>query len=275
MYYVDSPTKRVDVLDYDPETGDVANRRPFALIEDGVGVPDGLAIDVEDGVWVALYGGAQVRRYGPAARSTPSCSPGRERHRVRVRRRGRAPDVHHHRASPQPAGGSLFIAEPGIAGPPARAFASMTTITGVRARDIRFPTSQGLHGSDAMNPDPDYSAAYVVLEHRRRPRGPRLHVHDRARERAVRRGDRGARAARAGPRPRRRQGRPRRASGATSPATASCAGSGPRRASSTSRRPRSSTPSGTCGRAPTASRCGGCSPTSPPASSSPASTSAT
>ena len=39
----------------------------------------------------------------------------------------------------------------------------MTTITGVRARDIRFPTSQGLHGSDAMNPDPDYSAAYVVL----------------------------------------------------------------------------------------------------------------
>ena len=39
----------------------------------------------------------------------------------------------------------------------------MTKITGVRARDIRFPTSQGLHGSDAMNPDPDYSAAYVVL----------------------------------------------------------------------------------------------------------------
>jgi L-fuconate dehydratase len=29
--------------------------------------------------------------------------------------------------------------------------------------DVRFPTSLGLHGSDAMNPDPDYSAAYVVL----------------------------------------------------------------------------------------------------------------
>jgi L-fuconate dehydratase len=39
----------------------------------------------------------------------------------------------------------------------------VTVITGVRARDIRFPTSRGLHGSDAMNPDPDYSAAYVVL----------------------------------------------------------------------------------------------------------------
>jgi L-fuconate dehydratase len=39
----------------------------------------------------------------------------------------------------------------------------VTAITGVHARDIRFPTSRGLHGSDAMNPDPDYSAAYVIL----------------------------------------------------------------------------------------------------------------
>ena len=38
------------------------------------------------------------------------------------------------------------------------------TITGLRARDIRFPTSKSLDGSDAMNVDPDYSAAYVVLE---------------------------------------------------------------------------------------------------------------
>jgi L-fuconate dehydratase len=38
------------------------------------------------------------------------------------------------------------------------------TITALHARDIRFPTSRTLAGSDAMNPDPDYSAAYVVLE---------------------------------------------------------------------------------------------------------------
>jgi L-fuconate dehydratase len=37
-------------------------------------------------------------------------------------------------------------------------------IVGFDARDIRFPTSLGAHGSDAMNPDPDYSAAYVILE---------------------------------------------------------------------------------------------------------------
>lgn len=40
----------------------------------------------------------------------------------------------------------------------------MTTITDLRVVDVRFPTSQHLDGSDAMNPDPDYSAAYVVLE---------------------------------------------------------------------------------------------------------------
>jgi L-fuconate dehydratase len=38
-----------------------------------------------------------------------------------------------------------------------------TVITDLVARDIRFPTSRHLDGSDAMNPDPDYSAAYVVL----------------------------------------------------------------------------------------------------------------
>src|ERR671930_590759 len=38
-----------------------------------------------------------------------------------------------------------------------------TVITDVVPRDIRFPTSKNLDGSDAMNPDPDYSAAYVIL----------------------------------------------------------------------------------------------------------------
>jgi len=39
----------------------------------------------------------------------------------------------------------------------------VTTITAVDVFDIRFPTSRGKHGSDAMHPDPDYSAAYVIL----------------------------------------------------------------------------------------------------------------
>ncbi|GDY52353.1 hypothetical protein SVIO_029760 [Streptomyces violaceusniger] len=37
------------------------------------------------------------------------------------------------------------------------------SVTELEVHDIRFPTSEQLDGSDAMNPDPDYSAAYVVL----------------------------------------------------------------------------------------------------------------
>ena len=39
----------------------------------------------------------------------------------------------------------------------------MTTIRSLRVVDVRFPTSAHLDGSDAMNPDPDYSAAYVIV----------------------------------------------------------------------------------------------------------------
>ncbi|TDQ46574.1 L-fuconate dehydratase [Actinorugispora endophytica] len=47
----------------------------------------------------------------------------------------------------------------------------MATITAVETRDLRFPTSRELDGSDAMNPDPDYSAAYVVLRTDEGPEG--------------------------------------------------------------------------------------------------------
>ncbi|MER7506048.1 SMP-30/gluconolactonase/LRE family protein [Nonomuraea pusilla] len=63
-YYNDTATGRVDVLDYDPERG-LSGRRPFAVIEPGHGQPDGLTVDAEGGVWVALWQGSAVRRYAP------------------------------------------------------------------------------------------------------------------------------------------------------------------------------------------------------------------
>jgi sugar lactone lactonase YvrE len=60
MYFVDTPTKRIDVLDYD---GEISNRRAFAHIDRGS--PDGLCLDDEGCVWVALYGGSAVQRFTP------------------------------------------------------------------------------------------------------------------------------------------------------------------------------------------------------------------
>ncbi len=65
-FYIDSPTRRIDRFDVDPATGAWSARRPHATIEGTAGVPDGMAIDVDGGLWVALYGGGAVRHYDPA-----------------------------------------------------------------------------------------------------------------------------------------------------------------------------------------------------------------
>lgn len=64
-YYVDSPTQRIDRVVFDPESGVVTERRPFATIPAESGAPDGLTVDAEGGVWTALFGGGAVRRYRP------------------------------------------------------------------------------------------------------------------------------------------------------------------------------------------------------------------
>jgi sugar lactone lactonase YvrE len=68
MYFVDSTTQRIDVLDFDGATGAIAHRRTLAEIDARHGLPDGLAVDAEGGIWVCLFGGGAVRRYGPDGR---------------------------------------------------------------------------------------------------------------------------------------------------------------------------------------------------------------
>ena len=60
-YYNDTATHRVDVFDY--VDGELRNRRPCVDLSSEGASPDGLTLDSEDGIWVALNGQGQVRRY--------------------------------------------------------------------------------------------------------------------------------------------------------------------------------------------------------------------
>ena len=119
MYYVDTMAFGVDVLDFDVATGAATNRRRFATIERGAGLPDGIAVDDEDCVWLALWNGSAIRRYDPSGRldrtvpvpaaNPTACAFAGERGDLLVITSA-APD------------GRLFVHEPGITGPPARPF---------------------------------------------------------------------------------------------------------------------------------------------------------
>lgn len=65
MYYIDSTTQRIDAFDFDAASGTVSNRRPFAMIASTDGMPDGLVVDADGAVWVALFGAGRIRRYLP------------------------------------------------------------------------------------------------------------------------------------------------------------------------------------------------------------------
>lgn len=126
-YYADTATHRIDVLDSDPVAG-LTGRKPFVVLGDGE-LPDGLTVDAEGGVWVALNGSGVVHRYAADGRldgvvdvPTPqvtACTlggPGLDRLFVTTSREGLPPDA-------EPLAGALFAADVGVRGLPVRAFA--------------------------------------------------------------------------------------------------------------------------------------------------------
>lgn len=126
-YYADTPTQRVDVFDF--EGGELVNRRPFAHIDPADGSPDGLTVDAEGGVWVALWGGGAVRHYTPdgalaevvevPAPNVTACTfGGEDLDRLYITTSQVDTDLELH-----PGAGAVFATDPGVRGLPVRPYA--------------------------------------------------------------------------------------------------------------------------------------------------------
>lgn len=63
MYFIDSLTGGVDAFAFDLERGGVSNRRRVVNIPESLGVPDGMTLDAEGCLWVAIWGSGEVRRF--------------------------------------------------------------------------------------------------------------------------------------------------------------------------------------------------------------------
>ena len=123
--YVDSPTRRIDELDFDAGAGTFTGRRPFVTIEVDGADPDGLVLDAEGGVWVALWGGSVVHRYDDRgtldevvplpARHVTACALDHDGHLFIT--------TSADRDEGNPAAGAVFRADVGVAGLPIGAFA--------------------------------------------------------------------------------------------------------------------------------------------------------
>jgi sugar lactone lactonase YvrE len=121
MYYADTLTGGVDAFDHDPSSGAVTARR--RLFDVDRGWPDGLTVDAEGCLWVALWDGWGVRRYAPdgsllttlevPAQRVTSCAFGGSTMYITTARMG-VRDF-----TDQPSAGSVFACDPGVAGLPA------------------------------------------------------------------------------------------------------------------------------------------------------------
>ena len=128
MYYVDTPRRRIDVFAFDAASGTLGARRSVIEVAPEHGRPDGLAVDAEGGIWVALFGGAAVHRYDPGgaldervelpvSQVTSCCFGDDDLATLYVTTAARGD------AAAEPLAGALFACRPGVVGLPSTPFA--------------------------------------------------------------------------------------------------------------------------------------------------------
>ncbi|MDR0472622.1 MAG: SMP-30/gluconolactonase/LRE family protein [Treponema sp.] len=120
MYYIDSGESSVDAFDYDHTSGSISNRRRLLAAEGHT--PDGMTIDEEGKLWIALWGGGKVIRFDPenreiigeiplpAKNTTSCCFAGENLDTLIITSSGEGFD--------DPKAGCVFYANPGICGAP-------------------------------------------------------------------------------------------------------------------------------------------------------------
>ena len=131
FYYIDSPTRRVDVFDCDMAGGSVSNRRTAFELPSGMGYPDGMCIDNEGMLWVALWQGWGVARFEPDGTLlakievpvecvTSCCFGGENWDELYITTSSR--DLDRTGRAEQPLAGGVFRCKPGVSAPPTTQF---------------------------------------------------------------------------------------------------------------------------------------------------------
>ena len=132
MYYIDTPTGTVRGFAYDDRTGNIDTGQVVIRISHEMGSPDGMTIDAEGKLWIALYGGFAVRRWDPqtgkmiftvevAAKNVTSCTFGGsdlDILYITTARQGNSPEE----LAKYPASGGVFSCKTGFKGLPANYF---------------------------------------------------------------------------------------------------------------------------------------------------------
>jgi len=132
MYFIDSGDSAVDVLDYDVDSGLATNRRRLISFASADGMPDGMTVDAEGHLWVAMFGAGVVRRFTPegvpsgsvqlpASQVTSATFGGRDLEHLFVT--SAAYQMGPDRLADEPLAGATFMCRPGPVGLPSVAFA--------------------------------------------------------------------------------------------------------------------------------------------------------
>jgi sugar lactone lactonase YvrE len=122
LYLDDSGRTVTLAYDLDPATGELSQERELVRYEQGAG--DGLVVDDEGHLWVAVFGGSQVQRYDPTGRLVARVEVGASQVSSCCLADGRLwiTTVAEGLEQPEPDAGRLFVADVGVGGPAVRPF---------------------------------------------------------------------------------------------------------------------------------------------------------